>query len=64
MQHPQDGGCVLPAAIAIDQQQGLQVLNLQPSMGQQRLSIHTLDRCEPQHTSPIVAQQEPNPAIA
>ena len=64
MQYAQDGCCVLPAAITVDEQQGLQTLNLQSSTGQQRLSIHTLDRCETQNAPTIVAQQESNPAIA
>jgi hypothetical protein len=49
---------------AIHQQQGLQALQLQARLLQQRLTRAALDRGETEHTAPVVSQQKSHPSVA
>ncbi len=64
VQDAQDRGRVLPALDAIDQQQGLQPLELQTRLLQQGLTRAALNGSEAKHTALVVPEQKPHPGVA
>ncbi len=64
VQDAQDRGRVLPALDAIDQQQGLQPLELQARLLQERLTGAALNGGETENTALVVPEQKPHPAVA
>ncbi len=64
VQDAQDGPGVLPAALSVYQQQGLQPLDLQTRLAQQSLSGLALYRCETKNTPTVVLEQKLHPSAA
>ena len=64
VQDAKDGSGVLPAAAAIDQQQGLQPLDLQTRLVQQSLSGLALYRCETENAPMVVFEEKLHPTDA
>src|SRR2546426_5774553 len=64
MAHAQQSRRMLPDAIAIDQQQRLQALDLQAGLRQESLAMCALYRRKTQHATLVVAQEKLHPSVA
>ena len=64
MQHAQDGIRVLPGALSVHQQQGLQTFQAQACIGQQLAADLALYGGELKNALLVVLEQELHPAIA
>ena len=64
VKHTKNGSAVLPGAAAIDQQQGLQAIDLQAGLSKQVLPCRVLDRSEAKALPMVVTQQQAHPSTA
>jgi hypothetical protein len=64
MKNAKDGARVLPAAVTVNEQQRLQPLNTQASLGKEGLAGFSLDRREAELPRSVEFQEESHPRAA